>query len=238
MMMTQTTTNSAPGSERLKHESGGWITCRVPRPEMDMAPIELLAASAQPQSGNLRYAIDGGHVYRLGELRDPEGLMSLAKAQVRLFATAGDQPHEVPPADVAGALGETGYEWSQPQDDRKQWRAVVNDARCGRCDLTATIIPGGVQVRSLPAAWQTELTAASQSALVQFLAAAQGRIRFARFLWQDCQATAVSFAAADRLDVELPDSVAAVLAACRLVGREVSALANVALAEAYLQSMT
>jgi hypothetical protein len=139
--------------------------------------------------------------------------------------------------EVACVLGETHYEWSQPQDDPNQWHAVANDPRGCRCNLTARITQGGVEVSGLIVAWDFDLAAASESALLRFLGAAHDHVRLARFTLLDRRVNAVSFAAADRLDVELSDSVAAVVAACRLVWREVSALGDAAVAEAYLKTM-
>lgn len=225
----------APCDEQLTYECGGWITWRVPRPDMSACPASLLAASAVARPGNSRFAIAGNQVYLLGELRDADGLTSLEEAKASLLATVDDPLQELSEFDMAIALGETGCEWLPSQDDRKQWQAAVDDRRGCRCNLTAEIIQGGVEFRAVPAAWEFEVGTTSETAILRFLVAAQGRIRFARFNWLDGKASVASFAAATRMDVELADSVAAIVAACQLVWREVAALANTAVAEAYMQ---
>ena len=171
-----------------------------------------------------------------GELRSPDDRLTLAETHERLFTAPGDPLRQVSQDEVASLLEELGYEWLQP-DDLNQWKAVATGPRGCRCNLTATIVQGGVDVCGPVLATEASLAEASKSALVQFLAAAHGRIRFARFTLQDRKLHAVSFAAADRLDVELADSVTAVVTACGLVWREVSALTDTAVAEAYLESM-
>jgi hypothetical protein len=229
---------SSPNNEKLAFESGGWIAGRMLCRDLELHPANLLAASAEPRPGNLRFAIDGRQVFMMGELRDVAGLMTIEEARTRLFANTSDPLHEIPEVDVGCVLAATGYEWLPTQGDRNQWQAVSNDPHGCRLELVAKIVQDGVEIRGLPAARQADFAATAESALLRFLVEAQGRIRFARFNWLDRTFSAVSLAAVDRLDVELPDSVAAVVAACRLVWREVSALANVAVAEAYLERVT
>ena len=140
------------------------------------------------------------------------------------------------PGEVACVLGETGYDWAQPPEITDCWQVGVSDPRGHRCDLAATITQGGVEVCGRLATWDTALSPRSRAALTGFLVAAQARVRFTRFTLHDREANVVSFAAAQRLDVDLPDSVGAVAAACRLVWREVRALADDAVAQAYLEA--
>lgn len=228
--------------EQFTSEGGGWIAFRLPRPDLQDASEQLVALSAPSRPGNLRLAIEDRQVYMLGELRDPDGLLSFAEATQRLDRAASDQASPVaqlaraPQDEVACLLSETGFEWTQSQDDPTRWQAISNDLQGCRCQLTASIIREGVEVCGLPSTWELHFAEASESALRRFLAAAHSRIRFARFSLQDGKPRTVSFAAADRLDIELPDSVAAVLAACHLVWREVAALADPEIAQAYLKT--
>ena len=231
------TTKRLNGNEQLSSEAGGWIVGQVPRPELEGDAANLLMQSAESRPGNVRFAVDVGKMYFVGELRDPDGRLTLPAARERLFAATSGPVEEVSKIETTCVLGETPYEWSQSPGDPNQWQAVANDPRGCRCDLTATIVPRGVEVRSQPVVWQAVLAEASESATFRFLAAAHGRIRFARFAVQDRKLSAVSFAAADRLDIELPDSVAAAVAACQLVWREVAALANTTVSQAYLETM-
>lgn len=76
----------------------------------------------------------------------------------------------------------------------------------------------------------------AQAAITRFVATVNGHIRVARLARRDRDVIAVAFAATDRLDAELPDCVAAVIVICRLVGREVRALVDDAVAAAYLEA--
>ena len=109
-------------------------------------------------------------------------------------------------------------------------------ARGHRCKLTASIVPGGVEVVGRLGSWGGRLSGPSREAIARFLAISHGQIRFARFALRESEADAVSFAAADRLDVELPDGIAAVTAACRRGWREVRALADESVAGVYLEA--
>jgi hypothetical protein len=198
--------------------------------------MRLLAAAATSWPGNIRYALLGGEVYRLGELRDADDLLAWPAAEQRLLDGAYDASHEVCPGELACLLAETGHEWSQPEDTPDTWQAVADDPHGERFALTAPIVAGGVEVYSPLGDGDTPLGAASEVAAARFLAAAQARVRFARFVLEDGRVRAVSWAAADRLEIELPDSVSAVVAACRLVGRELRALADETVAAAYLEA--
>ena len=231
-----TTIERSLTSANMTREAGGWIAYRAPQSDLEVDAISLLAKSAAPRPGNLRFAIEGGQTYLLGELRDADGLLTLAEAHGRMFTADGDSQGEVSRDEFGCVLGESGHEWSQVDGDPDRWKAVAHDPRGSRCDLQATIIENGVEVRGLLlSAGERELAASSTLALSRFFVAAHSRVRFARFTLQQGEANAVSFAAAIRLEIELPDSVAAVLAACRLVGREVLALAEATVAEAYLE---
>jgi hypothetical protein len=232
-----TTFELTPASATMTREAGGWIAYRVPQADVGLDAIRLLAMSAAPHAGNLRVAMEEGRTCMLGELRDPDGLLTLAEAHDRMFAADDDWQGEVSREEVACALGESGFEWSQLEGEPSRWKAAAHDPRGSRCELQATIIANGVEVRGLIlSTGEDELAASSQLALSRFFVAAHSRVRFARFTLQPGEARAVSFAAASRLEIELSDSIAAVLAACRLVGREVLALTDATVAEAYLES--
>ncbi len=93
----------------------------------------------------------------------------------------------------------------------------------------------GVEVSASIANWETSLSVESREAMATLLVSAHDRLRFVRFGLTDQFASAVSFATADRLDIELPDSVAAVTAAAGLLWREVRSLANDGVARTYLE---
>lgn len=138
-------------------------------------------------------------------------------------------------ADVACLLAETGHAWSPSSDDPHRWCAAVTDATGHRGELTASIAPGGVEVSVQLGAWAGELSSPVRAALVRYLAACEGQIRFVRFMLLESQATAIAFAAAKRLEVELPGRVGAVAQAHHRAWRAVRALTNETVARAYLE---
>ncbi len=223
-----------PASRQFVREAGGWITCRITQPEFGVNQLDRLSAPAKPHAGNLRLAIDGQHVYLIAELHDVDGILTFDEAQNRLFSTTHQPADDMSPIDVAMALAEAGDGWSWSEVQPGHWQAVADDSRHARCELTAAMTDGGVEICGRLADWETALSETSQAAIGQFFAAAHARVRFVRFTLQDRQATACSFAAVDRLDVEVRDSVDSVRAACRLVSREVRALADAAVARQFL----
>lgn len=223
-------------SERLTWEAGGWLSRRTPLPDLRPDAAFLLAQSAEPRPGNLRFAIQGAQAYLLGELPITEGLLPWPEAEHRLFAAPDVNRVELSEDEVTSTLGESGYRWEQSPNTTNYWQATVNDPNGRHYELNATFTPTGVEVGSRIIEDDLELGESQQLALARFLMAAHARIRFARFKLQNHTVSVVSFATSDRLNVELPSSVAAVLAASRLIGREVRALTTLAFAKAYLRS--
>jgi hypothetical protein len=234
--MASTITNSLPAGQLVRESD--WFTWRMPRPAADIDAAPLLLQSAESRQGNLRFAIDGTTAFLIAELRDPDGLLTIHGARDLLASAARHSVTPLSADDVASVLGETGYEWSPSPEKSNRWQAVVIDPDGCGCNLTAAIINGGVEVCGRPIAWETEIAESLECTLLRFLAIAHSRIRFARFILQGRNVSAVSFADADRLDLELGDSVSAVVAACQLVWREVSALAVPAVSEAWLESLS
>ena len=177
------------GQEPLTCEAGGWITCRVPYPGMAVVPPQLLARSALSRSGNFRFSIVDRQVLLIGEVRDPDGWLSVEDARARLFGPAQDPTQAVSPVEVTCVLAETGYEWSQPESDPNRWCTVAAGPSGHRCELTASIISNGVEVTGRLGSWDVELSGPSRTAMARFLAAAHGQIRFARFTLQEPKPT-------------------------------------------------
>lgn len=234
-------------------EAGGWIRFCEPVSVVGADANALLALAVDPRPGNLRVALDDGRAYQLGELRDRLGLLTIHQARQRLIAGHSDSAPETAGPETAGPetagpetageelaslLAETGYVWSPADAAPKRWHAVTTDPSGCRCELTVDATASGVQTQGLLATWETELSDTSLEAIARFLLAAHARVRFARFVLLRQSLSAVSLATVDRLDVELPDSVFAVVAACRLVHREVGALAIPNVARAYLDTIT
>ncbi len=202
-----------------------------------MRALALLGQSAEPRAGNQRFAIEAGQVYLLGELRADDGLLAPPGEFRRQVGGNVDPLLVLSREEIGGVLAETGYPWSVLEDAPDGWHAVASDPRGCRCELVAKPIPGGIEVEAVLAEWQHGLSEQSQHALARFLIAAHGRVRFARFILQSRRVSAVSFAAAARLETELADSVFAVVAACGLAWREVAALATDQVAQAYLETI-
>lgn len=222
--------------ETFVREASGWITRRVSQPDMEVSAAELLLKPAKSRTGNLRFAIDGRQVCLLGELREAVDSFSFSELCQRLREDVDVPGEKTADSEIVCVLGETGYEWAQPREDRNQWQAVVGSRLGPRCELTVTIVSGGVEVRAQLADWQADLCKTSKQAVARFLALAQGCVRFARFELHERVATVVSFATADRLDVELPDGLASVRAAHALAQGEVRALVHDMVAERYLEA--
>ena len=231
-----TTAIGASASEQLTWEAGGWITRRTLLHDLRPDAAFLLAQSAEPRPGNLRFAIQGAQAYLLGELPDADGLFPMSEAHHRLFAAADVTPIELSEVDVACTLGESGYCWAQSPNTTNYWQATVNDPSGQRYELSATLTRTGIEVESQIAESASGFGESQQLALARFLMAAHARIRFARFTLQSHAVSVVSHTASDRMNIELPSSVGAVVAASRLVGSEVRALATQAVAQAYLRA--
>ena len=220
----------AHGETHLTTEPGGWIALR--RSAATSAdPVKFLSASESPQIGNLRYADDGGNACQIAELRDPTGLLTAHK-QLFEFASTTEPTRD----EVAEILSELPGEWTQPQGHTDRWQAIVNDARGERCELTATIVAGGVEVTALLASWEDKIADTSPEAIARLLAAAHSRIRFVRFQLQPDRVIAASFVAAERLAVDLPESVSAVATAVGRMGKSVRVLLHGGVAEAYVEN--
>ncbi len=231
-MTTTLTKQSLPSAGHVTLEAGGWITCRMPQPETTDQAARLLTSVDEHRPGNLRLASNQDQVFLIGELRKADGL-TLREASERMFTPTTIPTVEVSPDELYCMLAETGHEWSPAEGDQLLWKANVSGT-AGRCELSATLVSGGVLVRGGLATWEEDLSEESQLALGKFLTAANSQVRFARFTFESRAASAVSFASADRLETELPDSVAAVVSACYLTRREVAALTHAPVAQAYL----
>ena len=228
---------SVTGNEHLAYETGGWLTCRLPRPDWAHKDAEeLLAMSLEPRRGNLRCVLAGGLPILVGELRAEDGYPPLDEARER-FAKLPAKDAEVAGApseiDVECCLAETGLAWTR-KDGEHAWRALANGPRAMRCDLKAEIQGNGVEVSAELAAYEEPLEGSARCALAWFLVTASSRLRFVRLLLGDHAVRAASFAASDRLEIELHDSVAAVVSAYGLLWRETRALLRAGVARAFL----
>jgi len=219
----------------LAQEPGGWFARRSPQPDLAADARRFVTAPPARRPGNPRFGIADRTAYLLAEVRDDAGLLSLPDASALLVSEVDESADEICSLEVASLLGETGYPWSPVSGESRCWTALAADPRGLQCGLFSAIVPGGVEVRGRLASWETTLSSASQAAIAHLLASAHLYIRFARYALDDREAAAVSFATARRLDVELPDSVAAVVESCRLVWREVRALTEEGVAQAYLE---
>ncbi len=233
--MTTMTLDNPICDATLTRDVGGWLTCRVAQPEIEADAIDLVTRSAEPRPGNMRFALEEGVVSLCGELRDADGTIDLEEARARLLSEADQCASRLSLEEAAYALADSPCEWTPVDDHPDQWQAVATGAGSRRHELVAQVIDGGVEVCSRLAAWDDGPCEMSRAALAHFLATAHGCVRFVRFGLCGQTLSVMSFAAADRLETELPDSVGAVVTACRLVSAEVRALAHATVARAYLE---
>jgi hypothetical protein len=220
----------------LTADAGGWVHCREPQRKSIADALALLSESDVPRPGNLRLAVVDRKVFLVGELPDPLSLLSKSAALDRFRSSAGSPAASDSSAEVGGILGDTGYAWQQQAQDHSRWRATAGDAAGLRCELSLASVGAGFQVRGRVASWEEALSATARQAMAGYLLAVHARVRCVRFSLESRCVSAVSYAMADHLEVELLESVAAVVAACRVTQHEVRALAHPAVAQAYLEA--
>ena len=153
--------------------------------------------------------------------------------------------------EVAALLAESESEWTQQEDDANCWKATFSDAAELRCELTALLkVEGensqtpkvlGVEVWTPLNAGERELSSTSEKALNRFLLAANKRLRLAQIELRSPQeeqppvAVVTSFATAENIETDIPQCIAAVVAASAVVRAEVAALHDESLASLYLE---
>ena len=146
--MTRTLVSSRSDAA-LTLEAGGWVAYRRPQPRIAADALDLLDRSAAPRRGNLRFALHGRSVCLVGELR----ACSLPQAEQYFGVTAARPSEEMDAVDVACVLHETGHAWCQPPNVGDRWQTVAHGSRDPAWALTATLVPGGVQVASRAGIW-------------------------------------------------------------------------------------
>ena len=87
------------------------------------------------------------------------------------------------------------------------------------------------------ASWEGEIPTVSREALARLLTAAHDRLRCVRFQLDANCVNALSFAGAARLDIDLPESVPAVLTAVGRMRQGVRALLHETVATAYVEAV-
>ena len=246
----------------LHREPGFWIAAREKLLSLNLAADEVLRNSVTPLPGNLRYALDAqaqDATLLLGEFRDVRGVLTPAEVQSRL--SQGESTTLPIDADLcletASVLSEGPYSWSpKPSEEAgateqktsnestiegapspewaECWAAIANDSNLGPIELEAFVLTRGVEVTAKVAALDESLEPICAKAIALLLARAHARLRFTRFVADPQRVLAVSFATHDRRDIELPDSVAATVAAAGYARREVQALTDPQVAKTYL----
>lgn len=140
--------------------------------------------------------------------------------------------------DVAMLLAETSQSWSAATDRPVQWTAIATDATGFRCELTATIVDGGVEIGGRAIAWDAELAKVSQIALQRFLAAIDDPDAPVHYRLRQHHIEATALVALERQESSLPDVVSGVTTACRDVWRELHALTDTQVAAAYIEAIS
>lgn len=226
-----TTSLDDRGAVTCTAEGGGWLTLRRREPALrETAPAELLRR-AEALPGSLRYAADAGGAFLLAEVRSADG-ESLDVARGRLLGLldrAHDPAAPAPDEMIEAALDGSGLPWSRRASS---WSVAVRD-RLPR-EVLVVPAPGGARAESVLAEWD-DIAPVCREALAAFLLSAQAGLRFARCEIDDRRARVVAFAAAGRLDAELPHALLGVAAGCELMAHEAAALLRLEVAEIYVQ---
>lgn len=220
------------GAVTCTAEGGGWLTLRRRESALrETTPAELLRR-AEALPGNLRYATDADGTFLLGEVRSVDG-EPLDMARGRLLGlldqTADPATSPAPEEMIEAALDGSGLPWSR----RASFWSVAVRERLPR-EVLVVPVPGGARAESVLAEWD-EIAPVCREALAAFLVSAQAGLRFARCEMNDRRARVVAFAAAERLDAELPHALLGVAAGCELMAREAEALLRPEVAEMYVQ---
>ena len=220
------------GTVTCTAEGGGWLTLRRREPALrDVAPAELLRL-AEALPGNRRYATDAEGTFLLGEVRSVDGeSFDMARGRLLGLLDQTPDPAAVPAPEemIEAALDGSGLPWSRRASF---WSVAVRD----RLPREVLVVPalGGARAEAVLAEWD-EIAPACRDALATFLLSAQAGLRFARCEIDERRARVVAFAAAQRLDAELPHALLGVAAGCELMAREAEALLRPEVAEIYVQ---
>lgn len=213
---------------------GGWLLLQQPMPDLaDADAAELLQRTAE-LSGNLRYGrSSGGQTLLLGEMRSTDGVARAgASTRDRFLQMINETSFATsqPPATdlVESALESSRFAWSRRG---ASWAIPAADGT--RPEMLVQLVRGGTSVTAILAAGD-ELKEMQDNALAEFLCRSQLGLRGARCELDTHSARIVAWAATEKLEDELPSSLATVAVACRLLARETRALLCPKLARDYL----
>jgi hypothetical protein len=196
--------------------ASGWLHRRERLPDRDGASPHLLLEETARLPGTFRLALVGGCVELLGEAC--EGPCP--------STTIGE---EVTEEVVAGALESAGL----PHKRREPGWVIPPGSQRLR-EVVLTPLAGGLRIESVLGSWD-EVGPAEREAMARLLCRAQAQLRFARCELNDEQAVVAARLTAREIETGLPHAAAAILAAARLLSREVGALLLPEVAEGYMR---
>lgn len=210
------------------HRSPGWLAAEQRSPDLDFAgATELLTAVNGPRNGRLTRR--GHDVYVLVDSPSAgHEVEELTERIAGLFDRQGDiSDRSIDGEELETVLSECGLAWSKREE---RW---VIPAGEGRPELSIELRDGRARTATRVAALD-DVGSESREAIHAFLVLAHDSVRFARFEALGEEVVAASYATADRLEIELPHSLRATIAAWRGVVSEVQALTSPELARSYL----
>jgi hypothetical protein len=197
--------------------AGDWLQYIAAVPRLDGSSAEeLLRRSAAELPGNLRYGWDGLRVQLFGEVplhRDSANPVGDAERRLHRMlsdklgdSSAGNCDEE----SLATELCESGFAFE------KRERGWVLPAREGTPEVTLLQGPGGTWAECVLST-SDALSDVSRSAIALFLCRAHRLHRFVRFVLNESDVRATSFAEACWFELDLARSVQAVLSAANEV---------------------
>lgn len=216
--------------ERIQAEGGGWVTLYREAPELQGKTSAELLEFARTLPGSLRPVAIGDGVELVGEIRSDGGSATFDEARQRLQRwlepTLTDEP--VTPEALEAALDSSGFAWTR----REQNWAIAAGSTTPR-EIVLHLEPDGVRLEAVLCDWDA-IDDVGQTALTEFLLAAQETLRGVRFHLDANRAVAVARADANHLDADVLHGLHAVANACRSMIREAAALLTPTVARGYL----
>jgi hypothetical protein len=208
---------------------GPWLLLRQPAPGISgLSSAELLDLTSHLQSP-LRYITAADGVLLAGEMPlAAAGFVDEAREQLVAQVDGRGRQQLLP---EAGVVAETLVQFTDAALRDDAWILPVTQRR--PAEIRVERVAGGARVVARLAELPAEPEAHVAGAVAEFACRAQAALRFARLEVDESGVLVSSEVATPQLAV-LPQSVLAVAAGCRLA-REVRALADPALASAYLQ---
>jgi len=218
-----------PNQEPIIFGEGPWLLLRQPAPAVSgHSATELLDLGRHLQSP-LRYIAAAGGVLLAGEMPLAAGFEGEAREQLIALVHGEGRKQALPEAVlVAESLAE--FPDAVQRDDA--WLLPATPRR--EAEICIERVAGAARVSARLTELPAEPAPDAARAIFEFACRAQATLRFARVEPDRTGLLVTSEVSTQQLAL-LPQSVWAVAAGCRCLAREVRALADPALARAYIQ---